>query len=110
MKSRDKTVALLWSRFLVPVQMSCGGKTQQSISYFQSPSFPVPYEKQLDCNLVVDLRRDTSQVLLEFEAFELRPPLNGDCIDDRFIVTGQNVNSGVPVICGINTGQHSETI
>lgn len=89
------------------VQMSCGGRTAQPIAYFESPHFPVPIQDKLDCTLIVDLLPGTQQVLLEFEAMELRPPVNGDCLDDRFVVAGQNVNSRVPVLCGINTGQHS---
>jgi hypothetical protein len=40
---------------------------------------------------------------------QLLGPTNGTCIDDQFIVTGQNTNSIAPIICGINTGQHSES-
>lgn len=78
------------------------------MSYFASPKFPVPIQEKLDCTLIVDLLPVTRQVLLEFEAMELRPPINGDCMDDRFVVSGQNINSRVPVLCGINTGQHSK--
>lgn len=48
------------------------------------------------------------QILVEFLFFELLPPTNGDCLDDRFVVTGQAINFEVPVICGISTGQHSK--
>lgn len=62
----------------------------------------------MDCTLIVDLIPATKQVLLEIERMELRPPVNGDCNDDRFVVSGTNVNHQVPVLCGINSGQHSK--
>lgn len=48
------------------------------------------------------------QVLVEFQFFELLPPTNGNCIEDKFFVVGQAINSKVPVICGIASGQHSK--
>jgi len=39
---------------------------------------------------------------------QLLGPTNGTCIEDQFIVTGQNTNNIAPIICGVNNGQHSE--
>lgn len=38
------------------------------------------------------------------------PPTNGTCVDDEFVISGQSINQYVPIICGINTGQHSKRI
>lgn len=48
------------------------------------------------------------QLRLDFVDFELNLPNEGDCIKDRFEVSGQNANSVIPVICGRNAGQHRE--
>lgn len=41
-------------------------------------------------------------------SFQLRGPTNGTCVNERLIISGQNVNDIVPIICGYNTGQHSK--
>lgn len=39
---------------------------------------------------------------------QLAGPVDGNCIIDRFIVTGQNSNDIIPPICGLNTDKHGE--
>ncbi|XP_055678018.1 uncharacterized protein LOC129786801 [Lutzomyia longipalpis] len=87
-------------------QLSCGGKTEREISYFENPGFPKPINDRIACTMSVKLLPGVQQVLLEFVFFELRPPVDGSCTDDQFIVSGNNLNSFIPIICGINTGQH----
>lgn len=41
---------------------------------------------------------------------KLKAPTDGNCVDDQFIVAGQNLNNPLPTICGINSGQHSKSI
>lgn len=83
--------------------------TQQNVTYFESPNFPLASESNLGtCSLTVLLASNVNQILVEFLFFELLPPTDGDCIDDRLIISGQAVNSQVPIICGIATGQHSK--
>lgn len=60
------------------------------------------------CVLTLELKSDVQQVLLEFILMELNRPSEGDCENDQFIVSGHNINFKVPVLCGINTGQHSK--
>ncbi|KAJ8916035.1 hypothetical protein NQ315_010903 [Exocentrus adspersus] len=43
---------------------------------------------------------------IDFEDLELTGPTNGTCSDERLVISGQNTNNQVPVICGYNTGQH----
>lgn len=83
--------------------------TNQNVTYFESPSFPHASRDNLgSCQLTILLARNVKQVLLEFLFFELLPPnIDGDCIDDRFIVSGQTYSNEIPVICGVNSGQHS---
>lgn len=79
------------------------------MTYFESPNFPLASESNLGtCSLTVLLASNVNQILVEFLFFELLPPTDGDCIDDRLIISGQAVNSQVPIICGIATGQHSK--
>ncbi|KAG8285692.1 hypothetical protein J6590_075426 [Homalodisca vitripennis] len=46
------------------------------------------------------------QLRITFEHFQLAGPVNGNCVIDRFVVTGQNRNDIIPPICGFNTGKH----
>lgn len=83
--------------------------THQNVTYFESPNFPLASRNNLgSCILTVLLQRNVRQVLVEFVFFELLPPTDGDCLDDRFYVSGQPASNNVPTICGIATGQHSE--
>jgi hypothetical protein len=82
--------------------------THQNVTYFESPNFPQASQNNFEsCQLTILLARDVKQVLVDFMFFELSPPKDGNCEDDRFVVTGQAMNFDVPEICGIATGQHS---
>ncbi|XP_059610087.1 uncharacterized protein LOC132257265 [Phlebotomus argentipes] len=87
-------------------QVGCGGNSDKEVSYFENPGFPGPITERVACTMTVKLLPDVQQVLLEFVFFELRPPVEGFCSDDQFVVSGNNLNSFIPVICGVNTGQH----
>lgn len=39
--------------------------------------------------------------------FQLKAPIDGNCVDDQFYVAGQNLNNLIPTLCGVNSGQHS---
>ncbi|XP_054747914.1 uncharacterized protein LOC129253520 [Anastrepha obliqua] len=84
----------------------CGDTTKQSVVYFESPNYPNPVREMLICVLIINLRDTVQQLRLDFIMFELNRPTDGDCLDDQFIVSGQNINFVVPILCGINTGQH----
>lgn len=93
------------------VKGGCGSVTPQNVSYFESPDFPRASQKNLGtCTFTLLLARDVRQVLIEFLFFELLPPTDGDCLEDSFVVSGQAVNSQIPTICGIATGQHSKSL
>ncbi|XP_011183930.2 uncharacterized protein LOC105213083 [Zeugodacus cucurbitae] len=84
----------------------CGDTTKQSVVYFESPNFPNPVHEMLICVLIINLRDNVQQLRLDFIMFEINRPTDGDCVEDQFIVSGQNINFVVPILCGINTGQH----
>ncbi|XP_055850596.1 uncharacterized protein LOC129915154 [Episyrphus balteatus] len=84
----------------------CGDITNQPVVYFESPNYPTPVTEGLICVLIVNLKPNVRQVRLDFLMFELNRPTDGECLQDQFVVSGQNVNFQVPIICGINTGQH----
>lgn len=93
------------------VKGGCNGVSFQNVTYFESPDFPRPSQVDIrTCSLTVLLSRDVKQVLVEFLFFELLPPTEGNCLDDRFVITGQAINYNTPEICGTATGQHSETL
>ncbi|CAD6995822.1 unnamed protein product [Ceratitis capitata] len=86
----------------------CGATTKQSVVYFESPNYPNPVHDMLICVLIINLRDNVQQLRLDFIMFEINRPTDGDCVDDQFVVSGQNINFVVPILCGINTGQHSK--
>ncbi|XP_037942625.1 uncharacterized protein LOC119675491 [Teleopsis dalmanni] len=85
---------------------SCGDSTNEAVVYFESPNYPNPVREMMICVLIVNLRKNVQQLRLDLLMFEINRPTDGDCIDDQFIVSGQNINFAVPVLCGINTGEH----
>ena len=95
---------------LLPVQITCGAQINQEVAYFENPNYPMPFSEVLDCSGTISLMPNVEQILLEFIKLELRPPLNGDCNEDRLLISGQSINHIVPIICGINNGQHSKDI
>lgn len=83
--------------------------TNQNVTYFESPNYPYASQGNLGtCTLTILLARKVKQILVEFLFFELLPPTEGTCIQDRLVVSGQAANNNIPEICGIATGQHSK--
>ncbi|KAJ8979796.1 hypothetical protein NQ317_001285 [Molorchus minor] len=61
----------------------------------------------LSCVFNVNKLNDNiSKMRIDFLDLELIGPTNGTCMDERLIISGQNTNNQIPVICGYNTGQH----
>ncbi|XP_077301167.1 uncharacterized protein LOC143921689 [Arctopsyche grandis] len=88
-------------------QYTCGEQTSSNCSTFTNPGFPSSTEDRLSCTLTIHKASlEVKQLRLSFVLMELQPPRNGTCVDDQFVITGQNVNNVVPIICGINNGQH----
>ncbi|CAG2175002.1 unnamed protein product [Oppiella nova] len=75
--------------FVIP--RTCGGIAAQNSTYFTNPGFPSAYN---------------NNNTLDFMDFELMQPNDGNCDNDQFMITGQNLNSVVPQMCGYNTGHH----
>lgn len=63
-------------KFLFKVQLKCGGISNQNVSYFQNPGFPVPFKDKLGCTLTIDLNPNVKQVLLDLLIFEVRLQLS----------------------------------
>lgn len=98
----------LYSVFCI-VKGGCNSVTNQNVTYFESPAFPLSTRSNLGtCTLTILIHPHAKQILVEFLFFELLPPTDGDCLDDKFFVTGQAANNYIPIICGIATGQHSK--
>lgn len=38
----------------------------------------------------------------------MEEPIDGSCVSEKLLITGQNMNSITPIICGSNSGQHSK--
>ncbi|XP_050348898.1 uncharacterized protein LOC126772542 [Nymphalis io] len=87
---------------------TCEGRSSSSSVWFTNPGYPTPSSDRLSCSFTIDKYSDeVKQIRLDFISFEILPPTGGSCEQDQFLVTGQNVNSVMPILCGINSGQHA---
>lgn len=85
------------------VKKSCGGSTAFNNSYFIHPE-----ESGVGaCALTIQrMNEDICQVRLDFLELRLsQPDWDGHCNDDFLMVTGE-LPTSIPVICGVNDGQH----
>lgn len=91
-------------------ESTCGDAVGEKHSYFRSPGYPTPFDQPLLCRLKVNkpLKGDICQLRLQFTEFDIAKPVEGNCTQDIFSVSGQNENNIIPRICGFNTGQHCE--
>jgi len=88
------------------VQLSCGSRTSKNSTYFVNDNYPSGYNTIGQCsNTVEKINTDICQLRLDFDVMDIQQPdpNTHQCTIDRFVVTG---GSPVPVICGVNTGQH----
>ncbi|KAF2358913.1 CUB domain [Trinorchestia longiramus] len=93
----------------------CNMNTRQNNTVWVSPAEASAPEAEVfpgnsastTCVLKVNkLKQNICQIRLDFIKFEIAPPEDGACGRDRLAVYGQNINSGIPHLCGLNTGQH----
>lgn len=98
--------------FSFPVQRSCGVATNQNITHFTNPGYPQEITESDDTTCTLTLLRPQKvpicQIRLDFLDFNIGRPTDGNCLDDKFSVWGNNINAPVPEICGQNSGQHSK--
>jgi hypothetical protein len=110
---------------MVSVSLNCGGSSSQNCTYFVSTGTEVG-----ECTMsVCPCNNNICQLRLDFNTFSITGPdtatatvgkmLSGqiltggtsvslatECLTDTFSVTNPGGNAP-PVICGLNTGQHS---
>jgi len=92
---------------------TCGETTMAKEFHFVSPAYPVSVGlSNLTCQLTIDHgcpklgSKDGSaicQIRLDFEEFNIQPPLLGTCHYDKFYAAA---NGRYPLLCGDNSGQH----
>jgi len=86
--------------------------TNETIVFFQSPMYPSTRRNSMASSLSIEIRKDVTQVLIEFEDFEMPIGTGPSCLPNDYIeiispfspngVLGPGNNK----LCGINTGQH----
>lgn len=96
---------------------TCGEETSSEQFEFVSPAYPVSVGlKNQTCTLTVGHGcsnrprpapgagvGETCQLRLDFEEFDIQPPLLGTCKFDKFYTSAIGK---YPLLCGDNTGQH----
>lgn len=89
------------------VEITCGEYSAERFVYFRSPGYPQTYEYSKMCRVRVG-KKDKSicQYRIDLLTFNLARPMQGNCSQDIFVVSGQNENHVIPKICGVNSGQH----
>ena len=85
----------------------------QNCTYIQNPSFPSVYSSQTALTYTINkCSSDVCSVRLDFETFQIAGPAltteaaGGACVDS-FVAKGTS-GAETPVICGLNSGQHSK--
>ena len=87
--------------------VTCGETATEKFVYFRNPGFPDTYDRSRICRTKIGkISRNICQFKLDFVTFDIGKPLEGNCSQDIFSVSGQNENHIVPKICGVNNGQH----
>lgn len=88
-------------------EITCGETAAERFVYFRNPGFPEAYNRARMCRTkIAKIDRNICQFRLDFRTFNLANPVEGNCSQDIFTISGQNENHIVPKICGLNTGQH----
>ena len=89
------------------------GTIVENCTYIQNPGFPSPYTSQRDLRYTINkCSADVCSVRLDFNTFSIRGPTDteetggGACVDSFQVVGTSGITT--PIICGMNTGQHSE--
>ncbi|KAG8201155.1 hypothetical protein JTE90_028816 [Oedothorax gibbosus] len=92
----------------VLLQRTCGQATHQNCTHFTSPGYPDDYSEATECTLTLlrSMKQNICQIRLDFLDFQTGNPTDGNCLDDKFTVRGNNINTPVPELCGNNAGQH----
>ncbi|CAL4062112.1 unnamed protein product, partial [Meganyctiphanes norvegica] len=75
-------------------------------TYFVNPGYPGSYSNPGMRMVEIKPPAGTCQILLNFDMFSIAPPVDGDCSNDTFVVSGANSGLDIPVLCGENGGQH----
>ncbi|KAI5645999.1 hypothetical protein NE865_01892 [Phthorimaea operculella] len=89
------------------IQFTCDDTSAAPAGWFVNPGFPAPSSERLSCVFTLHKASpEIQQIRLDFNNFELLAPTAGTCEQDQFMITGQNVNNVLPILCGVNTGQH----
>ncbi|XP_063924237.1 uncharacterized protein LOC135138242 [Zophobas morio] len=75
--------------------------------FYKLRRFSRQADTSLACAINIYKQSDNiQQMRIDFIDLELKGPTDGTCVTERLVISGQNVNDQVPVICGYNTGQH----
>jgi len=82
------------------------GVISKNATYYINAGYPGAYAQPGMSMVEIDPPAGTCQIRLDFEVFSIAPPLEGDCSNDTFVVTGVNSGANIPVLCGENAGQH----
>ncbi|KAH7641544.1 uncharacterized protein LOC124493204 [Dermatophagoides farinae] len=90
-------------------EVTCSQTIRERHVYFRNPNFPYSYDGQRICRAKIqklDSSNTVCQLKLTFDQFDIAKPIEGNCTQDSFLISGQNENNIVPRICGHNNGQH----
>lgn len=88
---------------------SSGSVVTQNCSYIRNPNFPNPLETATPISYTIQ-KSDISvcTLRLDFETFSIQGTGNDEAVGTCSDTLNVSVNTGqnIPVICGLNTGQH----
>lgn len=89
---------------------TCHNSTYNKVVYFKNPSYPLTDSEQNFCDLTINvIDADICQLKIDFLEFQIDPPIEGNCIGDKFTATASGMTPTVtPILCGNNRNQHSK--
>ncbi|UXI18797.1 cell adhesion molecule [Sarcoptes scabiei] len=87
---------------------TCHNSTYNKVVYFKNPSYPLTDSEQNFCDLTINvIDADICQLKIDFLEFQIDPPIEGNCIGDKFTATASGMTPTVtPILCGNNRNQH----
>ena len=92
-------------------EVTCGDSAQEKFVYFRNPQFPNWYDRAKMCRTKIGkIHSNICQFKVDFRTFDVARPIEGNCSQDIFVISGQNENDIVPKICGLNNGQHCKSL
>ncbi|XP_071517466.1 uncharacterized protein [Panulirus ornatus] len=93
----------------VAYHSNCGSEVSSNRTYWVSPAAGKSDVTTSGGTCTIRIKKISSSICyirLDLIKFKLKSPVDGNCMRDHLVVSGQNINAFMPKLCGNNSGQH----